>query len=61
MKYLMTLIVEEGGMDDRSHEEMKESLARWGGFNDEAIAGGVRACGRARPRPRSRSQPAAIK
>ncbi len=41
MKYLMTLIVEEGGMEDRSPEEMKESLARWGAFNDEAIAGGV--------------------
>ena len=41
MKYLMTLIVEEGGMEDTSPEEMKEGIARWGAFNDEAIAAGV--------------------
>lgn len=41
MKYLMTLIVEEGGMEDRSPEEMKASMDRWQGFNADAVAAGV--------------------
>lgn len=41
MKYLMTLIVEEGGMEDRSPEEMKASMDRWQAFNADAVAAGV--------------------
>lgn len=41
MKYLMTLIVEEGGMEDTSPEEMKASMDRWQAFNADAIAAGV--------------------
>lgn len=41
MKYLMTMIVEEGGMEDTSPEEMKASMDRWQAFNADAIAAGV--------------------
>jgi hypothetical protein len=41
MKYLMTMIVEEGGMEDTSPEEMKASMDRWQAFNVDAVAAGV--------------------
>ncbi len=41
MKYLMTLIVKEGGMEDTSPEEMKASMDRWQAFNADAVAAGV--------------------
>jgi hypothetical protein len=41
MKYLMSFIVEEGGMEDASPEEMREAMERWGAFDDEATERGA--------------------
>src|SRR6187455_2310220 len=41
MKYLMTFIGEEGGMEDATPEEMKASLDRWMAFTNEAVESGA--------------------
>ena len=41
MKYLMSFIVDEGGMEDASPEEMREAMERWGAFDDEAAERGA--------------------
>ena len=41
MKYLLSFVVEEGGMDDASPEEMKEAMERWSAFDDEATERGA--------------------
>jgi hypothetical protein len=41
MKYLLTLITEEGGMEDRSPEEMREAMGLWQAFTDEAVKAGA--------------------
>ena len=41
MKYLLSFVVEEGGMDDASPEEMRESMERWRAFDDETTERGA--------------------
>lgn len=41
MRYLLSFIVEEGGMEDASPEEMREGLERWAAFDDEAVERGA--------------------
>jgi hypothetical protein len=41
MRYLLAFVVEEGGMEDVSPQEMQESLERWRAFDDEATEKGV--------------------
>ena len=41
MKYLLTLITEEGGMEDRSPEEMREAMGKWQAFTDETVKAGA--------------------
>jgi hypothetical protein len=41
MKYLLSFIVEEGGMEDVSPEEMREAMERWNAFDREAIERGA--------------------
>ena len=40
-KYLLSFVVEEGGMDDASPEEMRESMERWRAFDDETTERGA--------------------
>ena len=45
MKYLLSFVVEESGMDDVSPEERKAAMERWNAFDTEAIeAGALIAC-----------------
>jgi hypothetical protein len=45
MKYLLSFVVEESGMDDVSPEERKAAMDRWNAFDTEAIeAGALIAC-----------------
>jgi hypothetical protein len=41
MKYLLSFIVEEGGMEDASPEEMRQAMERWGAFDDAAAERGA--------------------
>jgi hypothetical protein len=41
MKYLLSFVVEEGGMQGASPEEMQEGMERWNAFDREAIEKGV--------------------
>jgi len=41
MKYLMTFIGEEGGMEDATPEEMKAEMARWAAFTQETVDKGA--------------------
>jgi hypothetical protein len=41
MKYLLSFVVEEGGMEDASPEEMKEGIERWSAFDQEATDKGA--------------------
>jgi hypothetical protein len=41
MKYLLSFVVQEGGMEDSSPEEMREAMERWNAFDHEAIDGGA--------------------
>ncbi|HZA58022.1 MAG TPA: YciI family protein [Solirubrobacterales bacterium] len=41
MKYLLTLIGEEGGMEDASPEEMKAVMDAWGAFTQETVDRGA--------------------
>jgi hypothetical protein len=41
MKYLLTFVVEQGGADDPSPEEMRAGIAAWSAFDDEASEGGA--------------------
>jgi hypothetical protein len=41
MKYLLTLIGEEGNYEDRTPEEMRESMASWQRFTDETVESGA--------------------
>jgi hypothetical protein len=41
MKYLLTIIGEEGGMEDATPEQMKEELGRWAAFSEEAMQKGA--------------------
>ena len=41
MKYLLSFIVEEGGMEDLSPDEMREGMRRWSAFDDEATESGA--------------------
>lgn len=45
MKYLLTFVVEPGGMEDASPEEMREAMEAWSAFDNEALeAGALIAC-----------------
>lgn len=45
MKYLLTFVVEPGGMEDTPPEEMREAMEAWNAFDNEAIeAGALIAC-----------------
>jgi hypothetical protein len=41
MKYVLSLISEEGGLDDASPEEMKAVLDRWDAYTREAVDNGA--------------------
>ncbi len=41
MKYLLSFVVEEGGTEDSSPEEMQEAMERWSAFDDEATEKGA--------------------
>ena len=41
MKYLLALVAEEGGMEDRSPEEMREAMGAWQAFTDETVKAGA--------------------
>jgi hypothetical protein len=41
MKYLLSFVVEEGGMEDASPEEMREAMDRWTAFDREATDKGA--------------------
>jgi hypothetical protein len=41
MKYLLTFVVERGGMEDASPEEMREGIEAWSAFDDEATERGA--------------------
>ena len=41
MRYLLTFVVDRGGMDDASPEEMKAGLEAWEAFDNEAVEAGV--------------------
>lgn len=41
MKYLLTLIGEEGGMEDATPEEMKAQMGRWEAFTKETVESGA--------------------
>jgi hypothetical protein len=41
MKYLLSFVVEEGGMEDASPEEMREAMERWSAFDREASEKGA--------------------
>jgi hypothetical protein len=41
MKYLMSFVVEEGGTEDASPEEMREAMERWSAFDREAVEKGA--------------------
>ena len=61
MKYMLTLIGEEGGWEDASPEEMKAEMDRWQAYGQSLrrrrrVSSPARACSRARPRPRSGSR-----
>jgi hypothetical protein len=45
MKYLLSFVVEEGGMEDATPEEMREAMEAWSAFDDETTrAGALIAC-----------------
>ena len=41
MKYLMSFIVEEVGMEEASPDEMREAMKRWSAYDDEATDEGA--------------------
>ena len=41
MKYLMTFIYEEGGMEDATPEELKAVLESWNAFTEETVEAGA--------------------
>jgi hypothetical protein len=41
MRYLLTFVVEPGGMDDASPEEMSAAIEAWNAFDSEAAEAGV--------------------
>jgi hypothetical protein len=41
MKYLLTFIVDEAGMENASPEEMQEGIRRWSAFDEEAAQSGA--------------------
>jgi hypothetical protein len=41
MRYLLSFVVEEGGMEDASPEEMREAMERWSAFDQEATEKGA--------------------
>jgi hypothetical protein len=41
MKYLLSFLVEEGGMEDVSPDEMKDGIRRWSAVDDEATERGA--------------------
>jgi hypothetical protein len=41
MKYLLSFVVEEGGMEDASPEEMRDAMERWSAFDQEATDKGA--------------------
>ena len=41
MKYMLTLIGEEGGMEDRSPDEMRAVMAEWQKYTDETVEAGA--------------------
>jgi hypothetical protein len=41
MRYLLTFVVEPGGFDDASPEEMKAGIEAWSAFDNEAAEAGV--------------------
>jgi hypothetical protein len=41
MKYLLAFISEEGGMEDRSPDEIRAAMANWQQFTDEAVKSGA--------------------
>jgi hypothetical protein len=41
MKYLLSFLVEGGGMEDVSPDEMKDGIRRWSAFDDEATERGA--------------------
>jgi hypothetical protein len=45
MRYMLTIIGEEGGWDDVTPEQMKAAMARWGEFDDKLVADGVYVAG----------------
>jgi hypothetical protein len=45
MKCLLTFVVEPGGMEDATPEEMREAMEAWSAFDSEAVeAGALIAC-----------------
>jgi hypothetical protein len=47
MKYMLTLIGEEGGWEDATPEQMKEEMDRWAALSDEMFAAGAYIAGEA--------------
>jgi hypothetical protein len=41
MKYLLTIIGEEGGMEDATPEQMREVLGRWNAYTEELVKEGA--------------------
>ena len=41
MRYMLTIVGPEGGMDDATPEEMQEEMGRWQAFTDEIRASGA--------------------
>jgi hypothetical protein len=41
MKYLLTFVVEQGGMEDASQEEMQRGIEAWSAFDSEAAERGA--------------------
>jgi hypothetical protein len=41
MKYMLTIVGPEGGMEDASPEEMKAQLDRWTAYTEEAVEKGA--------------------
>ena len=42
MRYLLAIIGEEGGWEDRSPEEVREAMGRWAAFDEKVVGDGVK-------------------
>ena len=45
MRYLLAIIGEEGGWEDRTPEQVKEAMGRWAAFDERVIDDGVYVAG----------------